>query len=104
MSLGMHTLASMSRRRRTYPFATAATELAFALAAFACGLFDAPLWLTGLAAVSMLAYWSWSRRMVLNRLRGATWMTASGLGAVTIVSIRPAPIGSASPPGDSSNQ
>jgi len=78
----------MSRRRReTYPFATAATELAFALAAFACGLFDAPLWMAGLAAVSMLAYWSWSRRMVLNRLRGAAWATVSSLGAVTIISI-----------------
>lgn len=77
----------MPKRRRTYPFTTAATELAFALAAFACGLFDAPLWMAGLAAISMLAYWSWSRRLVLNRLRGATWMTVSGLGVVTIVSI-----------------
>jgi hypothetical protein len=77
----------MSRRSRPYPFATAATELAFALAAFGCGLFDAPLWMAGLAAVSMLAYWSWSRRMVLNRLRGAAWMTVSSLGIVTIISI-----------------
>ncbi len=83
----MHTLDPMSRRRRPYPFATAATELGFALSAFACGLYDAPLWMAGLAAVSMLAYWSWSRRLVLNRLRGAAWMTVSGLGAVTIVSI-----------------
>jgi hypothetical protein len=79
-------LGPMSRRR-PYPFAYAATELAFAIAAFACGLFDAPLWMAGLAAVSMLAYWSWSRRLVLNRLRGATWMTVSGLGAVAIVAI-----------------
>ena len=77
----------MSRRRETYPFAVAATELMFALAAFACGLFDAPLWTVGLAAISMLAYWSWSRRVVLNRLRGATWMTWSSLGVVTIISI-----------------
>ena len=77
----------MSKRRRPYPFAHAATELGFALTAFACGLFDAPLWIAGLAAVSMLAYWSWSRRFVLNRLRGATWMTASGLGAAAIISI-----------------
>jgi hypothetical protein len=77
----------MSKRRRPYPFATAATELAFAIAAFGCGLFDAPVWMAGLAALSMLAYWSWSRRMVLNRLRGAAWMTVSSLGAVTIVSI-----------------
>ena len=77
----------MSRRSRPYPFAVAATELLFALAAFACGLFDAPLWTVGLAAISMLAYWSWSRRMVLNRLRGAAWATVSSLGVVTIVSI-----------------
>jgi hypothetical protein len=77
----------MSRRRRPYRFVYAATELGFALAAFACGLFDAPVWMAGLAAVSMLAYWSWSRRLVLNRLRGAAWMTVSSLGAVTIVSI-----------------
>lgn len=74
-------------KRRSYPLAVAATELGFALAAFACGLYDAPVWIAGLAALSMLAYWSWSRRMVLNRLRGATWVTVSSLGAVTIVSI-----------------
>lgn len=83
----VRTLAPMPRRRRPYAFAHAATELAFALTAFACGLFDAPLWTAGLAAVSMLAYWSWSRRLVLNRLRGATWMAVSGLGAVAIISI-----------------
>ena len=71
----------------SYPLAIAATELAFALAAFACGLFDAPVWMAGLAAVSMLAYWSWSRRLVLARLRGAAWMTVSSMGTVTIVSI-----------------
>ena len=77
----------MSRRRRPYDFGTAATELAFAIAAFACGLFDGPLWSVGLAAVGMLAYWSWSRRVVLNRLRGAAWMTVSSVGAVAIISI-----------------
>jgi hypothetical protein len=77
----------MSTRRASYPIAVAASELAFALAAFACGLFDAPVWLAGLAAVSMLAYWSWSRRLVLARLRGATWVTVSSMGTVTIVSI-----------------
>ena len=74
-------------RRRAYPVTVAASEIAFAIAAFACGLYDAPLELTVLAAVGMLAYWSWSRRVVLNRLRGATWMTWSSLGAVTIISI-----------------
>lgn len=77
----------MTRRRRTYDFGTAATELAFAIAAFACGLFNAPLWVAGVAAAGMLAYWSWSRRVVLNRLRGAAWMTVSAFGAAAIISI-----------------
>jgi hypothetical protein len=75
------------RRASSYSLAIAATEFAFALAAFACGLYDAPLWLVALAAVGMLAYWSWTRRVVLNRMRGAAWMTASLMGAVAIISI-----------------
>lgn len=77
----------MRRRRRTYDFSTAAIELGFAIAAYACGLFDAPLWSVGLAGIGMLAYWSWSRRLVLNRLRGATWITVSAVGSVAIISI-----------------
>lgn len=75
------------RRASSYSFAIAATEIAFALAAYGCGRYDAPVWLTALAAVGMLAYWSWTRRVVLNRMRGAAWMTASLMGAVTIISI-----------------
>ncbi|MEZ5958832.1 MAG: hypothetical protein R3C30_00200 [Hyphomonadaceae bacterium] len=75
-------------RRHYYSFANAATELGFALAAFACGLFDAPVWLTALAAISMLAYWTVTRNSVLNRLRGATWATVITLGFVTIISIQ----------------
>jgi hypothetical protein len=75
-------------RRHYYSFANAATELGFALAAFACGLFDAPVWLTALAAISMLAYWTVTRNSVLNRLRGATWATVMTLGFVTIISIQ----------------
>jgi hypothetical protein len=55
---------------------------------FACGLFDAPVWLTALAAISMLAYWTVTRNSVLNRLRGATWATVMTLGFVTIISIQ----------------
>lgn len=77
----------MPRRRATYPVYVAASELAFAIAAFGCGFYDAPFALTVLAAVGMLAYWSWSRRLVLRRLRGASWMTASVMGVVTIISI-----------------
>ncbi len=61
-------LALMSTRRLD-DFTVAACDGGFAIAAFGCGLFDAPLWLTGLVAFAMLAYWSWSRRRVLNRLR-----------------------------------
>ena len=75
-------------RRHYYSFANAMTELGFALAAFACGLFDAPVWLTALAAISMLAYWTVTRNSVLNRLRGATWATVMTLGFVTIISIQ----------------
>ena len=75
-------------RRHYYSFANAAMELCFALAAFACGLFDAPVWLTALAAISMLAYWTVTRNSVLNRLRGATWATVMTLGFVTIISIQ----------------
>ncbi len=64
-----------------------AVELGFAITAFACGLFDAPLWLTGLAAAGMLAYWNWSRRVVLNRLRGATWATVSTVATIAIIAI-----------------
>ena len=69
-------------RRHYYTFENAAIELGFALAAFACGLFDAPVWLTALAAISMLAYWTVTRNSVLNRLRGATWATVITLGFV----------------------
>jgi hypothetical protein len=78
----------MRTRRRHYSFANAAAELGFALAAFACGLFDAPVWLTALAAVSMLAYWTVTRNSVLNRLRGATWVTVMTVGLVAIIAIQ----------------
>jgi hypothetical protein len=35
----------------------------------------------------MLAYWTWSRRLVLNRLRGATWITVSTVGTIAIIAI-----------------
>jgi len=75
-------------KRHYYTFENAAIELCFALAAFACGLFDAPVWLSALAAISMLAYWTVTRNSVLNRLRGATWATVMTLGFVTIISIQ----------------
>jgi len=74
-------------RRRPYDMKVAAIELAFALAAYACGLFDAALWIVGVAGIGMLAYWNWSRRLVLNRLRGATWLTVSTVGTIAIIAI-----------------
>lgn len=76
------------RTRHYYTFTNAATELCFALAAFACGLFDAPTWMAALAAVAMLSYWTVSRNSVLNRLRGATWATVMTLGFVAIIAIQ----------------
>jgi len=78
----------MRTRRRHYSFANATTELGFALAAFACGLFDAPVWVAGLAAVSMLVYWAVTRKTVLNRLRGMTWATVVTVGLVAIIAIQ----------------
>jgi hypothetical protein len=66
---------------------TAAIELGFALAAFSCGLFNTPVWVAGLAGAGMLAYWSWSRRVVLNRLRGRTWATVTTVGSIAIIAI-----------------
>jgi hypothetical protein len=79
-------LAFMSTRRLD-DFTLAACDGGFAIAAFGCGLFDAPLWLTGLVAFAMLAYWSWSRRRVLNRLRGAIWASQTTLAVFVIIAI-----------------
>jgi len=79
-------LVAMSTRRID-DFTVAACDGGFAIAAFGCGLFDAPLWLTGLVAFAMLAYWSWSRRRVLNRLRGAIWASQTTLAIFVIIAI-----------------
>ncbi|MBS0386790.1 MAG: hypothetical protein JSS00_15720 [Proteobacteria bacterium] len=73
--------------RRLDDFTVAACDGGFAIAAFGCGLFDAPLWLTGLVAFAMLAYWSWSRRRVLNRLHGAIWASQTALAVSVIIAI-----------------
>ena len=80
-------LALVPAPRRLNEFTIAAGDGGFAIAAFGCGLFDAPLWLTGLVAFAMLAYWSWSRRRVLNRLRGATWASITTLAISVIIAI-----------------
>jgi hypothetical protein len=75
------------RTRGKPQLAIAFGDLGFALATFACGLFDAPIWLTGLAAFGMLAYWSWTRRAVLNRLRGAIWASQTSLAIAVLIAI-----------------
>jgi hypothetical protein len=75
------------RARRKSEFSVAFGDLGFAVAAFACGLFDAPAWATGLAAFGMLAYWSWTRRAVLNRLRGAAWASQTSLAVAVLIAI-----------------
>jgi hypothetical protein len=74
------------RRMRTqsYPLHVALTELGFAIAAFGCGLYDAPMWVAGLASFGLVAYWSHTRRAILNRLRGATWARGA-VGAVLVL-------------------
>lgn len=66
---------------------SAAIELGFVVAAFACGLFNAPTFLSALVAFGMLAYWSWTRRVQLNRLRGAQWATQCLIAVALIIAV-----------------
>lgn len=75
------------RVRRKPGLGVALGDLGFAVAAFACGLYDAPSWMTGLAAFGMLAYWSWTRRAVLNRLRGRAWASQIGVAVAVLITI-----------------
>lgn len=68
-------------------FMVAFCDLGFALAMFACGLFDAPGWSAGLVATGMVAYWSWSRRRVLKRLPAKAWASQTGLALSVIIAI-----------------
>lgn len=72
---------------RDYHFAVAFGDLAFALAIFACGMFAAPMWLTGLAAAGMLAYWSASRTRVLKRIPEKAWASQVGIALLVIIAI-----------------
>ena len=75
------------RARRKPGLAVALGDFGFAIAAFGCGLYDAPTWMTGLAALGMLAYWSWTRRSVLNRLRGRAWASQASLAVTVLIAI-----------------
>lgn len=78
--------APMSRRR-PYALHVAATELGLAITVFGCGLLEGPVWLAGLASFALLAYWSWSRRRMLNCLRGRVWATQSALAVSVLVAV-----------------
>jgi len=77
----------MNVRRREDAFAIAACELGLAIAIFGVGLFDGPFWMAGLATCAMLAYWTWTRRAILNRLRGAAWASQTSLAIAVIIAI-----------------
>jgi hypothetical protein len=72
---------------REHHFYVAMGDLAFALAAFACGLFAAPLWLAALAALGMLTHWSLTRRAILNRLHGALFVSQVSLAVAVLIAI-----------------
>jgi hypothetical protein len=74
------------RARRKRGLAISLGDLGFAIAAFGCGLYNAPTWMTGLAALGMLAYWSWTRRSVL-RLRGRAWARQTSLAVTVLIAI-----------------
>lgn len=67
--------------------ARAATELGFVAAAFACGLFNAPIFLSAFVAFGMLAYWSWTRRVQLNRLRGPQWAAQCLIAVLVLIAV-----------------
>lgn len=77
----------MSPARTRAEMTVALGDLAFAVAAFACGLYDASWWLTGLACVGMVAYWGTSRRRVLKRLPPRVWASQTGLALSVIIAI-----------------
>ena len=64
---------------------SAAVEIGFIVAAFICGVFDAPVWVAGLVAFAMLAYWSWTRRVALNRMKPARWATQTALATTVMI-------------------
>jgi predicted alpha/beta hydrolase len=68
-------------------FAIALGDLGCALGLFACGLYGASAWMTGLASLGMAAYWSASRRRVLKRLPPKARASQTGLALSVITAI-----------------
>ncbi len=65
----------------------AAVELGFIVAALACGLFNAPIWSAGIVVFASLAFWSWTRRVALNKLRGANWAIQCAISIALIFAL-----------------
>ncbi len=65
----------------------AAFEFGFVLAALVCGLGGAPFWVAGIVAFAMLAHWSWSRRIALNKLKLGQWAKRSLISVVVIIAV-----------------
>ena len=65
----------------------AAFEFGFVIAALACGLAGAPFWIAGVVAFAMLAHWSWSRRVALNKLKLGQWAWRSLISVAVIIAV-----------------
>jgi hypothetical protein len=79
-------IAAMTTRKTD--ISVPAAELAFAIAAFGCGLFDAPIWLTGAVALAMMAHWGWTRRKILRRLPAKAWAMQTSLAICVLIAIQ----------------
>jgi hypothetical protein len=73
--------------RRLPDVYVAAGDLAFAIAAFACGLFSAPLEIAIVAAFGMVAFWLTSRRPILDRLKRRAFFRISALAIAVLLTI-----------------
>jgi uncharacterized membrane protein YeiB len=77
--------APMPARRPN--LSNAAFELGFTAAAFVCGLIGAPYWAAGIVAFAMLAFWSWTRRVALNKLKLGQWALRSLISVAVIIAV-----------------
>ena len=73
--------------RRLSDVTIAAGDIAFAIAAFACGLFSAPLELTIVAGFGMVTFWLASRRPILDRLTSRAFFRLSALAIAVLLTI-----------------
>lgn len=77
--------AAMSARRPN--LTNAAFEFGFVIAALICGVAGAPFWAAAMVAFAMLAHWSWTRRVALNKLRMGDWAVRSLISVAVIIAV-----------------